>query len=136
MFAPPTWLPVVVYLSYVAAFASRFFASTTCTAPVRLLWLVVRGCLRSLPPQFQCLSINLVLVSSPPIPVAATTSIHVPAVSPSSIPVPGVLRSPVPAVMSGSLVQDSDDSRDFVVFVFSDDSFSDLSNNNNDCDGP
>src|ERR1700710_1066502 len=60
MFAPPTWLPVVVYLSYVAAFASRFFASTTCTAPVRLLWLVVRGCLRCLPPQFQCLSINLV----------------------------------------------------------------------------
>jgi hypothetical protein len=75
-------------------------------------------------------------VSSPPIPVAATTSIHVPAVSLSSIPVPGVLRSPVPAVVSGSLVRDSDDSRDFVVFVFSDDSFSDLSNNNNDCDGP
>jgi hypothetical protein len=73
-------------------------------------------------------------VSSPPIPVAATTSIHVPAVSPSSIPVPGVLRSPVPAVVSGSLVRD--DSRDFVVFVFSDDSFSDLSDNNNDCDGP
>jgi hypothetical protein len=73
---------------------------------------------------------------SSPIPVAATTSIHVPAVSPSSIPVPGVLRSPVPAVVSGSLVRDSDDSRDFVVFVFSDDSFSDLSNNNNDCDGP
>ena len=53
-----------------------------------------------------------------------------------SIPVPGVLRSPVPAVVSGSLVRDSDDCRDFVVFVFSDDSFSDLSNNNNDCDGP
>ena len=46
-------------------------------------------------------------VSSPPIPVAATTSIHVPAVSPSSIPVPGVLPSPVPAVVSGSLVRDS-----------------------------
>ena len=71
-----------------------------------------------------------------PIPVAATSSVHVPAVSLSSIPVPGVLRSPVPAVVPGSLVRDSDDSRDFVVFVFSDDSFSDLSNNNNDCDGP
>ena len=131
MFAPPTWLPVVVYLSYVVVFVSKFFASTTCTVPVRLLWLVVRGCLRCLPPQFQC----AVTAVSSPIPVAAT-SVHVPAVSLSSIPVPGVLRSPVPAVVSGSLVRDSDDSRDFVVFVFSDDSFSDLSNNNNDCDGP
>ena len=60
MFAPPTWLHVVVYLSSVAVFVSRSFASTTCTAPVRLLRLVVRGCLRCLPPQFQCLSINLV----------------------------------------------------------------------------
>ena len=69
--------------------------------------------------------VALAAVSSP-IPVAATTSVHVPAVSPSSIPVPGV--PPVPAVVS-SLVRDSNDCQDFVVFVFSDGSFSDLSNN-------
>ena len=98
-----------------------------------------RAWVSSLPPPSISVSFHqpgAVTAVSSPIPVAATTSIHVPAVSPSSIPVPGVLRSPVPAVVSGSLARDSDDCRDFVVFVFSDDSFSDLSNNNNDCDGP
>src|SRR5436190_464653 len=106
MFAPPTWLLVVVYLSSVAVFVSKFFASPHV--------LPLCGCCGS-----SCVG---VFAASPlnfsVLPSTWCRDCVLSSYSCCCHHFNLALRSPVPAVMSGSLVRDSDDSRDFVVFVF------------------